>query len=117
MSNPGPGPVPSRFISTILTKSADYTVTAADVFGGNVIILMDATAGQKTVTMNPNLGTIEATPNVLVLKTDATTNPVVINNGTIDIDAIVAPATAAGQIGGWRNLSSNGTVLSSNGSG
>lgn len=117
MSNAGPGPVPARFISPILAKAIDYVVTAMDLFSGSLILEMDATAAARTVTMNPNLGTAVLSPTLRVMKVDLTANPVVISDGTNTVDAITAPATALGQINGWRNVYSNGTNLRSSGAG
>ena len=114
---PGPGPIPARFISPILSKSANYVITAADLFAGTLLLLMNAASGALTVTMSPALGNASYSPTARVLKTDATTNPVVISDGTNTVDAIVTPATTTGQIGGYRNVSSNGTILLSYGVG
>ena len=116
-NNPGPGPIPGRFISKVLSKAADYVITAADLFGGNLILKMNAAGGQRTVTMSPTLGSANYSPTASVLKVDTTNNPVVINDGSNDIDAIVTPATALGQIGGWRDVSADGSILLSRGVG
>lgn len=67
----------------LLAKTADYTVTIAD--GDDVTILIDATAGNKTVTLYTAVGNTGR--RITVKKTDATANTVTIDpNGAQTID-------------------------------
>lgn len=100
-----------------LLKNADYAVLATDLNTGALVIGVDATAGQVTITVSPTLGTASGTPLLTVLKTDITNNPVLLSNGVAPIDAIVTPASADGQIGGWRTVYANGVALRSVGVG
>lgn len=117
MSNPGPGPIPARNLSAILAKSTNYEVTAADLSLGSLVLKMNAGGGALTVTIRPTLGNSSESPTVYVLKDDATANIVSISNGSAVVDNIFAPSTPAGQIGGYRVVVANGTVISSMGIG
>lgn len=102
---PGPGS-----IKTITHASSPYTVETTDKF-----IEADATLGAIVIEYPPAL---EIAVDVQVLKIDTTANAIQITpDGVTVIDAITSPASATGQINGWRFVYSNGTTLRSYGVG
>lgn len=107
----------SLFELVWLAKTADYTVLSTDLNTGALCIAADATAGQITITIPPGLGSATESPLVEVLKVDLTNNPVLISDGVTPLDAITTPASADGQVGGWRAVYANGTALRSTGVG
>jgi hypothetical protein len=106
-----PGPVP------VLQKDANYSVQAGDVISGRVIIQADATSGAITIEVPVALGSNTFSPVIVILKTDETDNQVIINDGTNALDFIGAPASAQGQINGWREVTPDGTFSWSRGVG
>lgn len=111
----GPGPVPPTLTSSaspLRTVSADYTLAPTDG-----IVEVNASGGSCTITAPPSLGAAASARIYLVVKTDATSNPVQISNGTTVVDAITSPATADGQVSGWRSVYGNGTSIRSYGVG
>jgi hypothetical protein len=90
-----------------------YRSTAADttVLIGDQTIEVDASAGDVTITYPLALVGAGIAKTVRVLKIDATGNLVLISNGTSAVDAITTPASADGQVGGWRDIYSSGTAL------
>lgn len=93
-------------------KIANYTVIATDRY-----VEVDSSAGAVTITVPLTFGNPTYTPEVEILKTDTSSNVVNISDGTNIIDVIVTPATANGQVNGWRTVTSNGTALRSKGVG
>jgi len=96
----------------LAAKTANYTATGNDVY-----IDVDASAGTVTITVPTNLSTATDTQPIIISKVDTTTNIVQISDGTNVIDAIVTPATTNGQIGGYREVTGNGSNLRSKGVG
>lgn len=94
-----------------LAKAADYTVLSTDLNTGALVLAVDATAGQVTITVPPGLGSAVDTPLLRVIKVDATANPVLISDGVTPIDAVLTPISADGQVSGWRDVFANGTAL------
>lgn len=97
---------------TITAKSANYTVLDTDKQ-----IEVNAGTGDITIIVPLTIGTSSATAELEILKIDTSTNIINISDGTNIVDVIVTPATATGQINGWRKVSSNGTNLRSRGVG
>lgn len=100
-----------------LVKAVDYVVQASDLVDGGLLLAVDASGGNRRITVPVDLGTSLESPLLTVLKTDTTANLVIINDGTVDMDAIVSPATAAGKISGFRTIYANGVNLRSTGVG
>lgn len=99
-------------IAPLVAVSANYTVQSTDR-----IVEVSAAASNRIVTIAPSLGASSQAPIFRIVKTDTTTNVVAISDGTEVVDFISAPATATGQINGWRDVYSNGTTLRSMGVG
>lgn len=99
-------------ISPLVAVSANYTVQSTDR-----IVEVSAAASNRIVTIAPGLGASSQAPIFRIVKTDITTNVVAISDGIEVVDFISAPATATGQINGWRDVYSNGTTLRSMGVG
>jgi hypothetical protein len=96
----------------LAAKTANYTATVNDVY-----LDVDASAGAITITVPPNLSTPTDTQPIIISKVDTTANIIQISDGTNVIDVIVTPATANGQIGGYREVTGNGSKLRSKGVG
>lgn len=92
--------------SPIAVTAADHVATALDY-----IVEMDASGGPRLFTMPLVLGSATLSKWIRVVKTDQSRNAVTISDGTNVVDVINAPASAAGQINGWRDIYSNGAAL------
>lgn len=120
MAGPGPIPFNPQLLSAkVLTKSGPYTVVANDVISRKLVIYCNAGSGGFDITIDPAVvGSLTSTAEVTVEKVDTVAgNLVGIRDLTQVVDAIASAATAAGQIGGWRSVTSNGTNLRSVGIG
>lgn len=84
LGNLSVAPAADRTTSTLLTKTANYTITLAD-FGsnGNLILEVDASGGARTITL-PSLANMTGVE-VTVIKTDASANAVTIQ-GAVNIN-------------------------------
>lgn len=101
----------------ILSISTNYTVLPADVASGSLILDVDVTSAPITITVPVTLGSAGSSPVIRINKIDQSTNSVLINDGTNTIDSIITPASALGQVNGYRSVYSNGTNLRSSGNG
>lgn len=110
---------PSTLSVKVLSKSGPYTVTADDIAGGRLVIYCNAGSGGFDITIDPAVvGSLTSTAEITVEKVDTVAgNLVGIRDLTQAVDAIASAATTAGQIGGWRSITSNGTNLRSVGIG
>ena len=99
-------------LSPLITKTANYTVTATDKY-----IEADASGGAITITVAPTIGTSSLTATVIIEKIDTSSNPISISDGTNIVDVIVTAASSSGQINGWRSITANGTNIRSYGVG
>lgn len=90
----------------ILSVTGNYTTS-----GAHAQLEVNAASGAVTITFPISLGASGNSPQIRVIKTDTSTNPVSISNGSGVVDQIVTAATASGKIGGWRDVYSNGTAL------
>lgn len=98
--------------NTIRVVTGNTTVLNTDK-----IIEANAASGVITVTVPLSLGNAVQSQSFRIVKTDTTANFVTISDGTNTVDQIVTGASANGQIGGWREVYSNGTHLRSMGIG
>lgn len=96
----------------LVSKSVDYAVQLTDG-----VIEVDASGGNRLITVSPLLGSLSSMRLFRILKVDASANLVEIGNGAQIVDAIFSPASAQGKINGYREVYANGTNLRSMGAG
>lgn len=109
-SNGGVIPIPPSYQKL----SVNFTVSIADALSRKLYDV-DASAGQIIVTYPPNL---TAGCPVTISKVDTSANFILITtDGSTLVDAITIPANASGQVGGWRIVYSDGSVIHSLGVG
>lgn len=95
---------PPNVASVLVTKSANYTALGSEGF-----IEANAAGGALVLTVSPSV--VNGRSPIRVRKIDATANAVSITDGVNTILALVTPANANGALGGWADVSSNGTHL------
>lgn len=101
----------------LAVKTANYVVQATDkiIEVGSVAAPL---AGNVVITVPLALGSAASVKQFRIIKADTTNFAVQISaDGVTIIDQILTPASANGQIGGFRDVYSNGTALRSFGAG
>lgn len=89
------------------------TATATPLTSTDGVLEVNASGGSVIITVPVSLGSAGGSPIKIVEKTDTTANAVLLStDGTLGnvFDVINAPATANGQINGWRMIYTNGTL-------
>lgn len=99
---------PPNVASVLVTKSANFTAAGNEGF-----IECNASGGAFTITVAPS--SVQGRAPIRVRKIDTSANAVTISDGVNTVHALVSPANANGNLGGWCDVSSNGTNLRTEG--
>lgn len=99
--------------SQLVTGAGLTTITSNYVVGPNdETIEANAQGGTFTITIPLGIGSATSSRVVWIVKVDTTINAVIISDGINPaVSAITTPATALGDIGGFRRIYSNGSNL------
>lgn len=99
---------PPNVASVLVVKTANFTAAGNEGF-----IEMNAGSGALTLTVPPAV--VSGRTPIRVRKIDTSANAVTISDGVNTVFALTTPANALGNLGGWADVSSNGTNLRTEG--